>query len=345
METRFLGRTGLKVSVLSFGTMTFGGRGDWFRAVGSTTLSEATRLVSRCIDGGVNLFDTADVYSKGLAEEFLGKALGTQRPNVLIATKVHGRMGAGPNDVGQSRFRIHRACEDSLRRLGTDVIDLYQIHGFDTYTAVEETLTALDDLVRSGKIRYIGCSNLAAWQLMKSLSISELRRLERFVCLQANYSLVARELEHELIPLCIDQDLGLLVWSPLAGGFLSGKYTRKRPMIPGARRADQGDPGTIDESSGFAILDVAQHIAAARGISVAQVALNYILRKPGVSSVIVGARDELQLKDNLATASWELTSEEVGRLDDVSARTLPYPYWHQQTYNTERVAQSSASMR
>ncbi len=337
METRFLGASGLRVSALSFGTMTFGGQGR-FGNIGTVGVEEAAEMVSRCLDAGVNLFDTADVYSNGLAEELLGQALGTRRDDVLIATKLNGRTGEGPNDVGQSRYHVIRACEASLRRLGTDHIDLYQIHGVDELTPWEESLHALDDLVRSGKVRYIGCSNLSAWHLMKSLATSERRGFERFVALQAYYNLVARELEHELVPLCLDQGLGILVWSPLAAGFLSGKFRRGEPAPQGTRRAAQGDPGIIDQEQGFDIVDVLRDIAKQREVSVAQVALNWLLRKPGVTSVIVGARRRDQLTDNLATAAWELSADELRRLDQVSERPLPYPYWHQRKFDAERLA-------
>lgn len=336
MEYRFLGDSGLQVSALSFGVMTFGGRGD-FERVGSTQLMEATHLVDACLDAGVNLFDTADVYSQGASEEILGQAIGKRRDDVLIATKLHGRMGDGPNDVGQSRHHVIRACEASLRRLGTDYIDLYQIHGFDALTPLEESLGALDRLVRSGKVRYLGCSNLSGWHLLKSLYTADTHGWERFVSLQAYYSLVARELEHELVPACLDQGLGILVWSPLAAGFLTGKYRRGRPRPGGTRRARSEDPGTIDEEQGHDIVDVLDEIAGAHDATIPQAALNYLLCKPGVTSVVVGARTAHQLADNLATAAWRLSEDEVARLDAVSARALPYPYWHQRRHNGERM--------
>jgi aryl-alcohol dehydrogenase-like predicted oxidoreductase len=336
METRLLGETGLEVSVLSFGTMTFGGQGR-FGHMGSAGVQEATEAVDLCLDAGINLFDSADVYSGGMSEEILGKALGSRRDSVLVATKLHGRMGEGPNDLGQSRHHIVRACEASLRRLGTDYIDLYQIHGVDELTPWEESLRALDDLVRAGKVRYIGCSNLSAWHLMQALATSDRRNLERFASLQAYYSLVARELEHELVPLCIDQGVGILVWSPLAAGFLSGKYRRGQEQVEGTRIAALGTPGTIDTEQGFDVVDALDDIAKQRGASVAQVALNWLLRKRGVTSVIIGARNRDQLVDNLAAANWELTADEVRRLDQVSERPLPYPYWHQRKFNLERL--------
>jgi aryl-alcohol dehydrogenase-like predicted oxidoreductase len=339
MEMRFLGNSGLKVSALAFGTMTFGGKGH-FRQVGSVQVDEARRHVDLCLDAGVNLFDTADVYSQGASEEILGQALGRRRDDVILATKAHGRMGDGPNDVGQSRYHLTRACEESLRRLGTDYIDLYQLHGFDALTPLEETLGALDDLVRSGKVRYIGCSNYSAWHLMKALCISERKGLERFVSQQVYYSLVARELEYELVPLSLDQGLGILVWSPLAAGFLSGKFRRGRPGPDGTRRSQRGDPGTIDEERGYDIIEVLDDIAREHDATIAQVALNWVLRKPGVTSVVVGARTEEQLRDNLEAASWKMTEEEVWRLDEVSATPPIYPYWHQQRFNSERVPES-----
>ena len=334
METRYVGQTGLKVSALSFGAMSFGGVGG-FAAVADTQLDEARALVDQCIDGGVNLFDTADIYSGGRSEEILGAALGAKRPRVLLATKLHARMSDEANDVGLSRHHIVRACEASLRRLGTDWIDLYQVHGWDGLTAVEETLRALDDLVRAGKVRYVGCSNFSGWQLMKSLAVSDQRNLSRYALLQAYYSLVGRDLEHELQPLCLAERVGLLVWSPLAFGFLGGKYRRGEAAPADARLSQWGAPGTIDEQS-WAVLDEVRRIAAARDRSPAQVALNWLLGRPAVTSVIVGARDSRQLADNLQAVSWRLSDEEVTALDRVSARPLPYPYWHQQKYNRER---------
>ena len=336
MDLRFLGRSGLQVSVLSFGTMTFGGAGR-FEAMGSTGVEDARRQLDLCLDAGVNLVDTADVYSQGLSEEILGEALGSKRDRVVLATKVRGRMGDGPNDVGLSRHHIVRACEASLRRLGTDWIDLYQVHGWDSLTPLEETLDALDSLVRAGKVRYVGCSNYSAWHLMKALAISERDRLERFVVQQVHYSLVSRELEHELVPLALDQGVGVLVWSPLSGGFLSGKFRRGQSAPEETRRAALGTPGSFDEEQGFRILDVVHEIAEARAVSVAQVGLNWLRARPGVTSIIVGARTDEQLRDNLAAASWELSEDEVRRLDEVSERPLPYPYWHQRQFAADRM--------
>ena len=336
MELRLLGRTGLHVSALSFGTMTFGGEGR-FEPVGTTQVAEARELLAMCIDAGVNLVDTADVYSFGVSEEILGEALGARRDEVILATKLHFRLGDGPNDVGQSRHNIVRACEASLRRLGTDTIDLYQVHGFDALTDLEETLRALDDLVRSGKVRYVGCSNYSAWHLMKALDISDHRGIERYASLQAYYSLIARDLEWELVPLCLDQNVGIIVWSPLAAGFLSGKFRRGGDEQAGTRWAQGYSPGHVDLDRGYDIVDAAAAIAEERGVSVAQVSLNYLLRKPGITSLIVGARNREQLADNLAAAAWELSAEEVARLDEVSDRPLPYPYWHQRKFNAERL--------
>ncbi len=336
MEYRTLGRTGLKVSVFSFGTMTFGGT-DWFESVGNTQVDEARELLALAIDAGVNLVDTADVYSLGLSEEILGKALGSRRDEVLLATKLHFRMGDGPNDLGQSRHHIVRAVEASLRRLGTDHIDLYQVHGFDGMTAVEETLSALDDLVRSGKVRYIGCSNLSGWHLMKSLAASDARGLARYCSLQAYYSLVGRELEHELVPLCLDQELGILVWSPLTSGFLGGRFRRGEARPDDTRFGQSGFPGKLDLEQGYDVLDVLERIAGERGASVAEVALKWLLGRPGVTSIIVGARNRDQLERNLRAVTWELEPDELAELSRVSAPALPYPYWHQQIYNSERL--------
>jgi aryl-alcohol dehydrogenase-like predicted oxidoreductase len=335
-EIRFLGGSGLRVPVMALGTMTFGGAGR-HASMGAVQVDEATRMVDICLDRGINFFDTADVYSSGLSEEVLGKAIGRRRRDVLLATKLNGAMGNGPNDLGQSRHHIIEACEASLRRLGTDHIDLYQVHSIDEQTPLEETLVALDDLVRQGKVRYIGCSNYSAWHLMKALSVSERRGCERYVSLQAYYSLVARELEHELLPVCLDQGVGVLVWSPLAAGFLTGKQRRGEAAPAGSRRAALGDTGTLDAEQGFRIIDVLGEIAGDRGVSIAQVAIRWLIQRPGVSSVIIGARTEEQLKDNLGAAEWRLTQDEVARLDRMSARPLPYPYWHQQRFNAPRM--------
>jgi aryl-alcohol dehydrogenase-like predicted oxidoreductase len=335
METRLLGRTGLRVSALSFGAMSFGGVGG-FAAVARQDGEEARALVDQCIDAGVNLFDTADIYSAGRSEEILGRALGDKRARVIVATKLHARMSDEVNDVGLSRHHIVQACEASLRRLGTDWIDLYQVHGYDALTGVDETLRALEDLVRAGKVRYLGCSNLSGWQLMKSLGTSERLGVSRYEALQAYYSLVGRDLEHELLPACRDQGVGVLVWSPLAFGFLGGKWRRGEPAPEDARLSQWGTPGAIDEQS-WAVLDEVRRVAEARACSPAEVALNWLLRRRGVTSVIIGARNARQLGDNLQAATWALGDDEVARLDRASARPLPYPQWHQEKYNRERM--------
>ncbi|MDB4969241.1 MAG: putative oxidoreductase [Myxococcales bacterium] len=334
METRLLGETGLRVSALSFGAMSFGGVGG-FSAVAATQLDEARTLVDQCLEAGVNLFDTADIYSAGRSEEILGAALGARRSRVIIATKLHARMSDDPNDVGLSRHHIVRACEASLERLGTDWIDLYQVHGYDGLVAVDETLRALDDLVRAGKVRYLGCSNFSGWQLVKSLAASDARGLSRYCALQAYYSLVGRDLEHELVPACVDQRVGVLVWSPLAFGFLGGKYRRGEAAPADARLSAWGTPGTIDEQS-WAVLEALRAVAERRNVSTAQVALNWLLHRPAVTSVIVGARNGRQLADNLQATTWRLGDDELATLDRVSERPLPYPYWHQKKYNGER---------
>ncbi|MCX6011591.1 MAG: aldo/keto reductase [Chloroflexi bacterium] len=329
MRMRFLGKTGVKVSELCFGTMTFGGR-SFFKYVGQLGQKEANTLVDMSLEAGINFFDTADVYSEGLSEELLGKALGKRRQSIILATKVRGKMGPGPNDAGLSRHHITEACNASLKRLGTDYIDLYQVHNFDPDTPLEETMRALDDLVRQGKVRYIGCSNYSGWQLMKALAISDKRGWERFVTLQSLYSLLARELENEMVPLCLDQGLGILVWSPLSGGFLSGKYRRGKPQ-PKGTRLSAPQPRFIphDDEKGFDIVEELDKIAKAHKATVAQAALNYLLAKEGVSSVIIGARTPQQLADNLKTTDWEMSAEEVSRLDEMSQPAPLYPYWMQ----------------
>jgi aryl-alcohol dehydrogenase-like predicted oxidoreductase len=336
MNTRFLGNTGVRVSELCFGAMTFGGRGYW-KSVGQVEQKEADEMVRLALDAGVNFFDTADVYSEGRSEEILGRALGSRRKDIVLATKVRGRTGPGPNDVGLSRKHIVESCEASLRRLGTDYVDLYQVHSFDPRTPLEETLGTLDDLVRAGKVRYIGASNYTGWQLMKALAISDARHLERFVTLQALYSLIARELEHELVPLSLDQQLGILPWSPLGGGFLTGKYRRGKPRPDGARRSDPTRQFLqFDEERGFDIVDELERIAGNHQATIAQVALNYLLRKPGVTSVIIGAKTRAQLVDNLKAAAWEMTADEVARLDEVSTPPSVYPYWMFERLNRDR---------
>jgi len=325
MNYRPLGRTGLRVSELCFGTMTFGGEG-MFKAIGSTEQAEADRLVGVCIDAGINFFDTANVYSAGRAEQILGKALGARRKDVVVATKVRGRVGAGPNAVGLSRGHIMDAINASLRRLDTDYIDLYQIHGYDALTPLEETLRALDDLVRTGKVRYIGASNLAAWHLMKALGISQRVGLARFETLQAYYSIAGRDLERELVPLMESEQVGLLVWSPLAGGFLSGKFGRDKKGPEGARRASFNFP-PVDETRGYAVLDVLADVAREHEVSVARVALAWLLHQRITTSVIVGARNEAQLRDNLAAPELKLSADQLARLNTTSALPPEYPGW------------------
>ena len=325
MKMRYLGNSGVKVSEICFGAMTFGGRGYW-KAIGELEQKDANELVSLSLDSGVNFFDTADVYSEGLSEEILGKALGSKRKEIILATKVRGRTGKGPNDVGLSRHHIIENCNSSLKRLGTDYIDLYQIHSFDPYTPQEETLRALDDLIGAGKVRYIGASNHTGWQLMKALAISDKQNLERFITLQAYYSLVARDLENELVPLCLDQKLGILPWSPLGGGFLTGKYRRGKERPKNARRYDRESQFLqFDEEKGFDIVDELEKTAKNHNATIAQAALNYLLRKPGVSSVIIGAKTKEQLADDLKASDWEMTIEEVESLDNLSMPPRVYP--------------------
>jgi len=345
MEYRQLGRSGLKVSVLTMGTMTMGGKGP-FAKVGNVGLAEARRLIDLCIDAGVNLIDTADVYSAGASEEIVGGALGGKRKGgVLIATKVRFPMGDGPNDRGLSRYHIVNECEASLKRLKTDVIDLYQLHEWDGLTPLEETLSALDMLLSAGKIRYVGCSNYSGWHVMKALAIAERFRLPRFIAQQIHYTLQAREAEYELIPITIDQGLGILAWSPLAGGLLSGKHRRNQATPQGTRQlAGWNEPPIHDEEKLWNIVDVIVETARARGVSGAQVALSWLLGRPGVTSLIIGGRSEAQFKDNLAAADLMLSQEERKRLDDVSAPPLLYPYWHQLATAKDRLSAADLAL-
>ena len=336
MKTRFLGNTGVRISELCFGAMTFGGKGFW-KNVGQVEQKGANELVKTAIDGGINFFDTADVYSEGWSEKILGKALGNKRKDIVLATKVRGRTGAGPNDIGLSRKHIIDSCNASLKRLETDYIDLYQVHSFDPKTPIEETLRALDDLVREGKVRYIGASNFTGWQLMKALAVSEKQNLERFVTLQALYSLIARDLENELVPLSLDQKLGILPWSPFGGGFLTGKYRRGKPRPKGARRTDPTNQFLqYDEEKGFDIVDELEKTAHNHDATITQTALNYLLRKPGIASVIIGAKNKEQLTDNLKTVDWEMSAEEIARLDELSKPPRVYPYWMLERMSLER---------
>ncbi len=344
MEYRALGRSGLKVSVLTMGTMTFGGQ-QQFANVGSTDVGEARRQVDRCLDAGVNLVDTADVYSRGLSEEIVGEVLHGRRDDVLIATKVRLAMGSGPNDAGLSRHHIVSGCEASLRRLRTDHIDLYQVHEWDGRTPLEETLEALDLLVRTGKVRYVGASNYTGWQLAKALGVADLHRLPRFVSQQIYYSLQARDAEYELIPAAVDQGLGVLVWSPLAGGLLSGKYRRGQQAPAGSRHLTEWDePPVYDEDKLYDTIEVLVGIGADRGVSAAQVALAWLLGRPAVTSLVIGARTSEQLADNLAAADLVLTDEERSRLDKVSAPPLLYPYWHQAKTARDRLSPADLTL-
>lgn len=345
MEYRLLGRSGLKVSVLTLGTMTMGGKGN-FAKVGNVELTEAKRQIDMVIDAGVNLIDTADVYSTGGSEEIIGEALGGKRPGgVLIASKARFKMGPGPNDRGLSRHHLIRACEVSLKRLRTDVIDLYQVHEWDGQTPLEETLGALETLIEQGKIRYVGCSNYSGWHIMKALAVSESRHLPRFVSQQIHYTLEARDAEYELIPISLDQGLGVLVWSPLAGGLLSGKHRRNQKAPAGTRQfAGWDEPPIRDETRLWNIVDVLVEIAAARGVSAAQVALAWLLGRDAVTSIVIGGRTEAQIKDNLESADLKLSAEERTRLDEVSAPPLLYPYWHQMQTASDRLGPADLSL-
>src|ERR1700689_227436 len=333
MEERLLGRSGLKVSVLSFGAATFGGGNEFFSAWGNSDVAEATRLVNVCFDAGVNLFDTANVYSRGLSEEILGKALGNRRQQALISTKVTFPMGDGPNEMGSSNYHVLRQCEASLRRLGTDFIDIYHLHGFDAGTPIEETLHTLETLVSSGKVRYIACSNFSGWHLMKSLGISEEYGWARYVAHQAYYSLVGRDFEWELMPLGIDQKVATIVWSPLGWGRLTGKIRRGKPLPEVSRlhsTAEQGPP--VPDEYLYKVVEALDEVARETNKSIPQIALNLLLQRPTVANVIIGARNEEQLRQNLAAAGWNLTPDQVAKLDAASEQTPAYPYWHQRQF-------------
>lgn len=337
MQYRQLGRSGLKVSALTMGTMTFGGKGV-FAKVGNVGLEEARRLVDLCLEAGVNLIDTADIYSHGASEEIVGEILqGGRREKTLIATKARFAMGQGHNDGGLSRHYLIRACEASLKRLRTDRIDLYQVHEWDGLTPLEETLEALDTLVKQGKVRYVGCSNYAGWQLMKALGVSERKHYQRFVTQQIHYTLQCREAEYELLPIAHEQGLGTLVWSPLAGGLLSGKHRRNQETPKGTRQLEGwSEPPVRDEDTLWDIVDALVAVGEAHDVSAAQVALAWLLGRPTVASVIIGGRNERQFKDNLAAVDLKLEDAERARLDEVSAPPVLYPYWHQLNTARER---------
>jgi aryl-alcohol dehydrogenase-like predicted oxidoreductase len=331
MEHRRLGRSGFMVPVLSLGTGTFGGSNEFFKAWGSTDVAEATRLVDICLEAGLTMFDSADIYSAGAAEEILGAAIKGRRDKVIISTKATFRAGDEPNSVGSSRFHLIRACELALKRLGTDYIDLFQLHGYDA-----TTLSTLDDLVRAGKIRYVGCSNFSGWHLMKSLAVAEKYNLPRYVAHQAYYSLIGRDYEWELMPLGIEQGVGAVVWSPLGWGRLTGKIRRGQPLPEGSRlhkTADMGPP--VPDEHLYTVVDALDAVAEETGKTVPQIALNWLLQRPTIANIIVGARNEAQLRQNLGAVGWNLTPEQVAKLDAASAVTLPYPYWHQRGF-TER---------
>ncbi|MEI8273850.1 MAG: aldo/keto reductase [Paludibacter sp.] len=337
MKYNLLGNTGLKVSELCLGTMTFGGGGMWTN-IGSLAQEEVNGLVKTAVDAGINFIDTANVYSEGLSEKMTGQAildLGLKRDDLVIATKVRGVMGAGPNSSGLSRKHILQQADESLTRLNMDYIDLYQIHGFDPQTPMEETLDALDTLLKSGKVRYIGCSNLAAWQIMKALSISSQQHLAKFVSLQAYYTIAGRDLERDLVPLLLDQKLGLMVWSPLAGGFLSGKYTRAGEAEEGGRRVNFDFP-PVNKEKAFDIIDVMQGFATQKGVTVAQIALAWLLHQPVVTSIIVGAKKQEQLLDNLKAIELNLTVDELSKLNEVSKLNPEYPGWMIERQNANR---------
>ena len=339
MEYRQLGASGFMVPALTLGTGTFGGGNEFFKAWGSSDVAEAKRLVDICLEAGANMFDSADGYSSGLAEEILGQAIKGRRESVLISTKGSFRRGPGPNDLGSSRHHLTKAINASLKRLGTDYIDLYQLHGFDAFTPVEEALRTLDDCVRAGKIRYLGCSNFSGWHLMKSLAYAEKHGLARYVAHQAYYSLVGRDYEWELMPLALDQKVSAVVWSPLGWGRLTGKIRRGEPLPQVSRLQNElvRDKGPqIPDEHLYRVVDALDALAKETGKTVPQIALNWLLQRPSVATLIIGARTEEQLKQNLGAVGWKLSAEQIARLDAASTVPLPYPYWHQRTTFLDR---------
>jgi aryl-alcohol dehydrogenase-like predicted oxidoreductase len=345
VEYRQLGQSGLRVSVLTLGTMTFGGQGG-FAAVGATDTSGARRQVDLCLDNGVNLIDTADVYSNGLSEEITGEVLKGRRDRVLLSTKVRMTMGDGPNDAGLSRQHIIAGCEASLRRLGTDHIDIYHVHEWDGQTRLEETLSALDSLVAAGKVRYLAASNYAGWQLMKALAVADAHGYERFAAQQIYYSLEARDAEYELVPLAVDQGLGILVWSPLAGGLVSGKYRRSGSPTTGTRQVSGtwNEPPVRDREKLYDTIEVLYDVAGSHGATPAQVALAWLLGRPAVTSLVIGARTDEQLLDNLGAAGLVLSHDERAALDKVSAPDLIYPHWHQLATSSDRLGAADRTL-
>ncbi|WP_028224312.1 aldo/keto reductase [Paraburkholderia ferrariae] len=333
MEYRFLGASGFKVPVLSFGTGTFGGKGEFFEAWGATDVAEARRLIDICLDAGVSMFDSADIYSSGASESVLGEALKGRRDKAIISTKATFRFDDGPNNVGSSRVHLRRAVDAALKRLQTDYIDLFQLHGFDAKTPAEEVLSTLDDLVRAGKILYTGVSNFSGWHLMKSLDVADRYGYPRYVANQTYYSLIGRDYEWELMPLGLDQGVGAVVWSPLGWGRLTGKIRRGQPL-PGKSRlhktADMGPP--VQDEYLFRVIDAIEEVAQETGKTIPQIALNWLLQRPTVSTVLIGARDEAQLRQNLGAVGWNLTPEQVAKLDAASAVRPAYPYWHQEGF-------------
>ncbi len=335
MEYRRLGGSGFKVPELSFGTGTFGGGNEFFRSWGNTDAAGATRLVDVCLDAGLNMFDTADAYSNGLAEQILGQAIKGRRDRVIISTKATFRVGPGPNDIGSSRYHLIQTIEGSLRRMGTDYIDLFQLHGFDAGTPVEEVLQTLDTMVKAGKIRYLGCSNFSGWHLMKSLAVADRYGWTRYVAHQAYYSLIGRDYEWELMPLGIDQKVGAVVWSPLGWGRLTGKMRRGQPLPETTRLRskisnDIGPP--VSDEYVYRVVDALDEVSRETGKTVAQIASNWLLRRPTVATLVIGARNEEQLRQNLGAVGWELTPAQVAKLDAASATPAAYPYWHQKGY-------------
>jgi aryl-alcohol dehydrogenase-like predicted oxidoreductase len=333
MEYRQLGGSGFMVPVLSLGTGTFGGGGALFSAWGNNGVPEATRLVDICLEAGLNMFDSADIYSGGLAEEVLGKAIAGRRDQVIVSTKATFRSGPGPNDVGSSRYHLTRAVEGSLKRMGIETIDLFQLHGYDAMTPVEEVLQTLDDLIRAGKIRYIGASNFSGWHLMKALMTADRYGLPRYVAHQAYYSLVGRDYESELMPLAIEQKVSAVVWSPLGWGRLTGKLRRGAPPPAVSRLPETAYMGPpVDDEQLYKVVDAIDAVAAETGKTVSQIAINWLLQRPSVANVIIGARDETQLRENLGAIGWNLTADQVKQLDAASAFTPAYPYWHQRGF-------------